>query len=169
MDATLRLGGLPELRQLLPRPFRLDVAWRDDRNEGGHVAEPLHQRVREGVITGQLRVAPDFRWFAEELPYTDFKRPMQVCDPSFASFDQPRVVHVRVADEGIPLKIHDRLRLADSGRKRPLGQPTRLAKPSPDRQTMGKADSQMGAIEGFNLPIAVRRATPSFSLIYSKP
>ena len=69
--------------------------------------ESLDQRLPKEVVALKLRIAPDLRWFAEQLSEPDFERPMQVRDPSLVPFDQAHIIHVSVADEGIALKVHD--------------------------------------------------------------
>jgi hypothetical protein len=112
------------------------------------MAESLHQRLPKEIVAFKLRIAPDLRWFAEELSNPDLQCPMQVRDPSLVPFDQLHIIHVRVADERIPLKDHDFLRVGDGGRQ--------LA--------VGKAESRMRAISG-GYPFAVRYASPRVSLV----
>ncbi len=107
MDATLLFSRFPEFGQLPPCPFRFNIAGRDDRYQRGHAAESLHQGLAKSIVAGKLWIAPDLRWFAEELSDADFEGSMQVCDPSLASFNQLHIIHVGVANESIPLKAHD--------------------------------------------------------------
>src|SRR5580658_11250339 len=99
------------------------------------MVESLDQRLPKEIVAFKLRIAPDLRWFAEELSNPDFQRPMQVRDPSLVPFDQLHVIHVRITDEGIPLKIHDFLRVGEE-RTEPA---------------VGKAESRTGAISAVNL------------------
>ena len=78
--------------------------------------QSLDQRFPKEVVALELGITPDLRWFAEQLAEPDFKRPMQVRDPSLAPFDQAHVIHVSVADEGITLKVHDFPRERDDER-----------------------------------------------------
>ena len=52
------------------------------------MVESLDQRLPKEIVAFKLRIAPDLRWFAEELSNPDFQRPMQVRDPSLVPFDQ---------------------------------------------------------------------------------
>ena len=106
--AALPLGRLPEFHELPLRPFRADVARRDDGDEHGDALQAVDERFGEEIVALELGVAPDVRLLAEQLADTDLEGAVQVGDPPLAPFDQFLVVEMRVADERIAVEVHRR-------------------------------------------------------------
>src|ERR1700726_1767979 len=113
-NASLLVGGLAELDQLPPSPFRLHIAGRHDSHQRLDSLKTLDEGVGEVIVALELRVPPDPRLLAVELRDTSLQRPMEGCDPTFVPLDQLDVVEVRVADEGVPFEVHRDLRAAMS-------------------------------------------------------
>src|SRR5262245_42994140 len=45
-------------------------------------------------------------FLSQKLPHTHFQSAVQIRDPSFAAFNQFRIVQVRIADERVCFKTH---------------------------------------------------------------
>src|SRR5580704_17292180 len=106
LDPTLRLGGLPELHQLSPRPLRLYVARRHHRYKNSHPFELFYQSVFKNIVSGQLWITPYLRRLTHQLSYPNLQSAMEVRNPSFASVDQAHIIDMGVADEGIAIEAH---------------------------------------------------------------
>ena len=108
LQPALLFGGLEELGQFTQRPLGFQVARRDDGDENGDAAQPVHQRFGEQIVAGELRVTPDMWRLTEKLRHADFEGAVEVGHPALPPLDEFQIVEMRVTDERVAFEVHVR-------------------------------------------------------------
>ena len=99
--ATILLGTLVELGDLLHTPFGFDVARAKDGNHHFSLIELTNDFLIENVVTCELLITPDAWLFPHQLSQTILEDAMKLSDPSLFILRDRKVIDMGIADEQV--------------------------------------------------------------------